>query len=102
MECQHLSMGGVGQRCGTFDDKHILFGGLFIPCVQNILSHFPFFKELNECLAAELSLMHSRMNGDIKHTQFSQEKDVYQLEVKPDILDSFMIFIVILSLACAF
>lgn len=43
-------------------------------------------KELNEFLAAELSLMHSRMNGEVKHSQCSQEKDVYQLEVKPETL----------------
>ncbi|XP_058627712.1 myosin phosphatase Rho-interacting protein isoform X3 [Onychostoma macrolepis] len=38
-------------------------------------------QELNEFLAAELSLMHSRMNGEVKHSLSSQEKDVYQLEV---------------------
>lgn len=43
-------------------------------------------KELNECLAAELSLMHSRMNGEVKHSQSFQEKDMYQLEVQLDTL----------------
>nr|XP_055037349.1 myosin phosphatase Rho-interacting protein [Misgurnus anguillicaudatus] len=45
-------------------------------------------RELNECLAAELSLMHSRMNGDVKHTQSSQEKEVYQLEVNLRVKES--------------
>ncbi|XP_056607715.1 myosin phosphatase Rho-interacting protein isoform X3 [Triplophysa dalaica] len=45
-------------------------------------------RELNECLAAELSLMHSRMNGEVKHTQSSQEKDVYQLEVNLRVKES--------------
>lgn len=43
--------------------------------IQELRTHN---RELNECLAAELSLMHSRMNGEVKHTQ---EKDAYQLEV---------------------
>lgn len=43
-------------------------------------------KELNECLAAELSLMHSRMNGEVKHSRSSQEKGIYQLEVQLDTL----------------
>ncbi|XP_056309206.1 kinectin-like [Danio aesculapii] len=38
-------------------------------------------QELNECLAAELSRMHSRMNGDLKQSQGPHEKDSYQLEV---------------------
>uniref|UniRef100_A0A672PVL4 Uncharacterized protein n=1 Tax=Sinocyclocheilus grahami TaxID=75366 RepID=A0A672PVL4_SINGR len=45
-------------------------------------------QELNECLAAELSLMHSRMNGEVKHSQSSQEKDVYQLEVNLRVKES--------------
>lgn len=56
-------------------------------------------------MAAELSLMHSRMNGEVKHTQSSQEKDVYQLEVKLNILETheFVDFnLVVLSLANAF
>ncbi|XP_051994421.1 myosin phosphatase Rho-interacting protein [Xyrauchen texanus] len=44
-------------------------------------------QELNECLAAELSLMHSRMNGEI-NSQFSQEKDIYQLEVNLRVKES--------------
>lgn len=71
---------------------------------HNISHKMSIFKELNECLATELSLMHSRMNGEVKHTQSSQEKDVYQLEVKLDILDTheFLEFIlVVLSLASA-
>jgi len=52
-----------------------------------LASHMFFFlKELNDCLAAELSLMHSRMNGEVKHSQSSQEKDTYQLEVQLDTL----------------
>lgn len=56
-------------------------------------------------MASELSLMHSRMNGEVKHTQSSQEKDVYQLEVKLNILETheFVDFnLVVLSLANAF
>ncbi|XDV13372.1 hypothetical protein PO909_001789, partial [Leuciscus waleckii] len=45
-------------------------------------------QELNECLAAELSLMHSRMNGEVKHSQSSQEKDMYQLEVNLRVKES--------------
>ncbi|XP_050954004.1 myosin phosphatase Rho-interacting protein isoform X1 [Labeo rohita] len=45
-------------------------------------------QELNEFLAAELSLMHSRMNGEVKHSQCSQEKDVYQLEVNLRVKES--------------
>ncbi|KAK9977520.1 hypothetical protein ABG768_019329 [Culter alburnus] len=45
-------------------------------------------QELNECLAAELSLMHSRMNGEVKHSQSSQEKDIYQLEVNLRVKES--------------
>ncbi|XP_051571422.1 cingulin-like [Myxocyprinus asiaticus] len=45
-------------------------------------------QELNECLAAELSLMHSRMNGEIRRSQFSQEKDMFQLEVNLRVKES--------------
>ncbi|XP_059413902.1 myosin phosphatase Rho-interacting protein-like [Carassius carassius] len=45
-------------------------------------------QELNEFLAAELSLMHSHMNGEVKHSQSSQEKDMYQLEVNLRVKDS--------------
>ncbi|XP_067284997.1 protein outspread isoform X3 [Pseudorasbora parva] len=45
-------------------------------------------QEMNECLAAELSLMHSRMNGEVKHSQYSQEKDMYQLEVNLRVKES--------------
>uniref|UniRef100_A0A8C1RGM7 Si:ch211-23l10.3 n=1 Tax=Cyprinus carpio TaxID=7962 RepID=A0A8C1RGM7_CYPCA len=45
-------------------------------------------QELNEFLAAELSLMHSHMNGEVKHSQSSQEKDMYQLEVNLRVKES--------------
>uniref|UniRef100_A0A9J8CS53 Si:ch211-23l10.3 n=1 Tax=Cyprinus carpio carpio TaxID=630221 RepID=A0A9J8CS53_CYPCA len=45
-------------------------------------------QELNEFLAAELSMMHSHMNGEVKHSQSSQEKDVYQLEVNLRVKES--------------
>ncbi|KAL1277964.1 hypothetical protein QQF64_024637 [Cirrhinus molitorella] len=45
-------------------------------------------QELNEFLAAELSLMHSRMNGEVKHSHSSQEKDMYQLEVNLRVKES--------------
>ncbi|XP_073800329.1 uncharacterized protein isoform X4 [Danio rerio] len=38
-------------------------------------------QELNECLAAELSRMHSCMNGELRQSQAPQEKEAYQLEV---------------------
>ncbi|KAG1967634.1 hypothetical protein F2P79_002954 [Pimephales promelas] len=56
-------------------------------CLPHICFFF-FFKELNDCLAAELSLMHSRMNGEVKHSQSSQEKDTYQLEVNLRVKES--------------
>lgn len=58
-----------------------LYSHYFAACLTYV-----FFKELNECLAAELSLMHSRMNGEVKHSQSSQEIDMYQLEVQLDTL----------------
>ncbi|KAK7167520.1 hypothetical protein R3I94_001800 [Phoxinus phoxinus] len=45
-------------------------------------------QELNECLAAELSRMHSRMNGEVKHSLSSQEKHMYQLEVNLRVKES--------------
>ncbi|TRY59818.1 hypothetical protein DNTS_035243 [Danionella cerebrum] len=38
-------------------------------------------QELNDCLNSELSLMHSRSNGEVKQSPSTEEKDVYQLEV---------------------
>ncbi|XP_016397544.1 myosin phosphatase Rho-interacting protein-like [Sinocyclocheilus rhinocerous] len=43
-------------------------------------------QELNEFLAAELSLMHSHMNGEVKKS--SQDKDMYQLEVNLRVKES--------------
>ncbi|XP_059410414.1 myosin phosphatase Rho-interacting protein isoform X1 [Carassius carassius] len=45
-------------------------------------------QELNEFLAAELSMMHSHLNGEVKHSQSSQEKDMYQLEVNLRVKES--------------
>jgi len=61
-----------------------LYSHYFSACRTYVF--FFFLKELNDCLAAELSLMHSRMNGEVKHSQSSQEKDTYQLEVQLDTL----------------
>lgn len=65
--------------------KMCIFTQPLLHCLSYICITY-FSKELNEFLAAELSLMHSRMNGEVKHSQSSQEKDVYQLEVKLDTL----------------